>query len=98
MRRLDIKLADIADRMVRNLIDHAKWEEVDITKITDIHELDDVFRDGGEVRCEQFADIAWEYSNQFGKFGTTAWENAQATAVSAALKLLKKQHCHKLSS
>lgn len=34
----------------------------------DVNDFDDLFNDGGEGRCENFCDLGYEYSLQFGTF------------------------------
>ncbi len=82
-----------AEKMVEALRAEAARQEVDLSTVTAKNfnsELDKLFGDGGQARCEHFADHGWEYSLQFGKFGSNRFQNAQAEAVEAALELLVK--------
>jgi len=86
-----VTVKEIAEKMCLVLIEEAKRCDVDLTGVDAGNfnsELDRRFGDGGEARCEHFADIAWEYSQQFGKVESKGFEEAQWRAITAALKLL----------
>lgn len=84
---------EVAEKMVGVLLDHARQCDVDLEGVNRHNfniELDDRFGDGGEARCEHFADIGWEYAGQFGVIGSDAFEDAQSEVLSEALVLLEK--------
>lgn len=82
----------IAEKMVDNLSDHAEKCGVELNGINRHNfntELDDRFNDGGEARCEYFADLGWEYAQEFGEFGSDDSETALWRVLSSALELLE---------
>jgi rubredoxin len=48
--------------------------------------FDDLFKDGGEARCEQFTDLAWPYSLQFGELESKGFETAQWECIKEAVE------------
>ena len=65
---------EVTDKMADSLIEEALLEEKSLEdlSIDNFNSfLDDLFEDGGEVRCEKFGDLAWEYSLKFGALEST---------------------------
>jgi len=68
----------IAAEMVENLQRVAEERGVNLSGLT--YEnfnffLDDVFDDGGEIRCVRFTDIPDEYCLQFGPFESESFDH-----------------------
>ena len=87
-----IRFQETVLRMVAALEDEADHCEVDLAGAVELHDLDKLFGDGGEARCEHFCDVAWEYALQFGEFAGTEFENAQSRCVSRAWKEIRRKH------
>lgn len=91
MNNMEITLQATAHEMIESLKYEAKQHGVsddDIRKLFanhDINSLDDLFNDGGEVRCEQFGDLAFEYALQFGEFDSIEFHNARWDAMKLAM-------------
>lgn len=83
-------IEDMAD----SLMAHAEFEEKDLSGLTTDNFntfLDDLFEDGGETRCERFADLAWEYSLRFGTLESLGQSNAQWKCIEAAILEIQKR-------
>lgn len=76
------------DKMVQSLIDEAEYAGVDLSDV-DINNfnylLDELFNDGGEVRCKKFTDIAIEYALGFGELETWPFMDAQWKCIDEAI-------------
>ena len=89
---LDVVLQDVVDEMVESLREAAEREGVDVEDIRDlfsrrdVNGLDDLFNDGGEVRCEHFADLAWDYAGDFGDMDSSEFSDAQGSAIEEAMR------------
>lgn len=80
---------------IRRMVDNIKyaaeehglelWECV----VEDIHEWDDIFNDGGRVRCELFVDIADEYAIEYAKFDSEEFYEIRNELIKEALNRLK---------
>jgi len=90
-----ITLYETAMYMADRLIDKARLENVDLQGIKpDISFngfLDDAFQDGGEVRCEHFADLAWTYAGQFGPLESEGFEQARWDCIIAAIREVNRR-------
>lgn len=88
---MKITLQETAFEMIDSLKYEAKQHDVDendirkLFKDQNVNDLDLLFNDGGEVRCEHFGDLAWDYASQFGKFESTNFENARWKAMKLAM-------------
>jgi hypothetical protein len=92
--KLKVTLDQIVRRMVDSITDEANHCDpvVSLKGLKNVNDLDDLFNDrSGQIRCEKFCDVAWEYSLQFGSLESRGFEDAQQRAISAALKLLAKE-------
>lgn len=81
-------------KMADSLMDAAIRQEVSLKGITKGNFntfLDDLFKDGGEVRCEKFADLAFDYSLQFGELETTLFDRAQWECIVDAIEEVRKR-------
>lgn len=94
---LEFKKNVIVEKMIGSLIDAARYHNVDLKSLNYnscgemLNSIDDLFKDGGEVRCEQFSDISWDYAFQFGELESDAFEDKRWKCIEAAYKKLKKQ-------
>lgn len=88
---MNIKLDEIVEQMIKSLKEKAEQHDVnieDIRKLFEDHKvngLDDIFDDGGVVRCEYFTDFALDYSLQFGEIDTDPFWKAQWEAIRKAM-------------
>ncbi|GAB6427850.1 hypothetical protein bcgnr5372_38220 [Bacillus luti] len=90
-----ITLPETTNKMITSLEKAAEKHNVSLAGITlnNFNSfLDDLFNDGGDIRCEQFADLSWSYAKQYGKFPGDAFMNANARAVEEAVKILEKKY------
>lgn len=55
--------------MIFQIEEYAKDKNISLENNipNNVNEFDDLFKDGGEGRCEHFADLSWEYASNFGK-------------------------------
>jgi hypothetical protein len=89
---LDITLEETVEEMIISLKYEAldndvKEEDIRILFADkDINSLDDLFLDGGEIRCEHFSDLAWDYAFQFGTLESEGFSNAHWEALELAMK------------
>lgn len=76
------------NEMVQSLIDEAEYAGIDLSEVT-INNfnylIDDLFGDGGEVRCVKFTDIAIDYALEHGEFESTRFMDAQWKCIEASL-------------
>lgn len=90
---MEITLEETVDEMVKSLkyeADNYGIKEESIRKLfanQEINSLDDLFGDGGEVRCESFVDLALDYAVQFGEFDGTEFHEALWDAISKAMEV-----------
>lgn len=94
-KQLKIKLDDAIESMIAALeseLDQRDIAYATVAAVDNVNSIDDVTDHCGEVRCEHFADLAWEYAGQFGEFGSDDFEKAQWRAVLASWKEFKKRH------
>lgn len=54
-------------------------------------ELDNMFNDGGAVRCEKFMDLGMPYSLQFGPLETMPFDMAQGRVLSESIVQLRQR-------
>lgn len=96
MKRLEIKKHETVNRMVNSLLGQA-GHHYGITSLKGLtiknfnYFLDDLFNDGGEVRCINFTDLAIEYALQFGEIESTPFNNAQWSCIESAIKKIQKR-------
>lgn len=89
---MKVYLQDTVNEMIDSLKEQAKQHDVSeadirtLFKDKRINDLDDLFNDGGEVRCEYFGDLAFEYALQFGTFESKGFEEARWKAIELAMK------------
>ncbi len=87
-----IKLSETVSEMIESLKEAAEDCAVnleDIRKLFSdcrINDLDELFKDGGEVRCEQFGDLAIDYALQYGDIETPPFNEAHWCALGRAMK------------
>jgi len=95
---------DTVSDMVSALEDYAEALGVSLPNAIpdDVNELDELFQDGGEGRCEHFTDLTWEYASQFGTmedydnpdgFQAHVWK-----CITPAIKKLQKKHGRKVEA
>jgi len=92
--KLKITVRETADRMADSLIDKAASANKSLAGISVDNFntfLDNLFKDGGEIRCENFADLAWDYSLQFGELGSDNFDNAQWRCIRSAIIQVRKR-------
>lgn len=82
----------VVEDMVESLKEKAEIEGVSIEDIRElfeekrINELDELFRDGGEARCDHFTDIGMEYALEFGEIESEGFDNAFYEVVEKAME------------
>lgn len=84
-------LEGTARKMATSLIAQAEQAEVDLTGLTidNYNEfLDDLFNDGGEVRCEYFGDLAIPYALEFGKLESPEFDKARWPCFERAIEIV----------
>lgn len=59
----------------------------EVFKKGEVDKLDDLFNDGGEVRCEEFTDLSWDYAFQFGVLESDEFEKARWEAIDEAMRI-----------
>lgn len=94
MKRLDITKKETVERMVKSLLYQAEHHEKSLEGLTarNMNEfLDDLFNDGGEIRCEKFTDLAMEYSLQFGELESIPFYDKQWSCIESAIEIINKR-------
>lgn len=94
MKKLDITKKEVVKSMVESLTYQAEYHNKSLEGLTienfNIF-LDDLFNDGGEIRCEKFGDLAMEYALQFGELESTPFTNKQWDCIEAAIKIINRR-------
>ena len=88
-RKLEYTKRETVNTMVASLRAVAKERGVSLNGLTIDnfnYFLDDAFNDGGEVRCELFGDLAWNYALQFGPLESGPFDSARWECTEAAIK------------
>ena len=86
------------DDMIYGLEEYAYNENVLLKNNIpdDVNNFDDLFKDGGEGRCEHFTDLGWTYALQFGEIEDYDKENGFEThlwsCINTAMKKLQKKY------
>ncbi|MDA1675399.1 hypothetical protein [Bacillus cereus group sp. TH152-1LC] len=83
------------NRMVLSLERQAQNHNVSLKGITlknFNNFLNDLFNDGGEIRCVKFVDLSWNYASDFGRFGSDKFEDAIWRAVEGAVRKLENKY------
>jgi hypothetical protein len=94
----DIYQSNTIAEMIEGLESWAQEKEIDLTnKIPDnVNNLDELFQDGGEARCEHFTDLAWGYALQFGEIddykNDNGFESHRNICIDKAMKKLQKKY------
>lgn len=95
---------NVVNKMVLSLKEKAYNDDIDL-KVLDytdasamLNSIDDEFLDGGETRCENFTDVAWEYSQTKGELGDSNFQNAQWECIELAYQKLKEEFTTPLKS
>lgn len=81
-------------KMATSLIEQAEAAEVDLRGLTIDNFntfLDDLFNDGGEVRCERFGDLADPYALEFGPLESAAFDNARWPCFERAIEIVNER-------
>lgn len=98
MTKLTVTKAHAVSDMVYTLNEYAEKLNVDLTNQIpeDVNDLDNIFNDGGEGRCEYFTDLAIPYGMQFGTdLEDYRLENGVQAhiwkCINSAMKKLQKQ-------
>ena len=92
--KLDITKKETVNKMVNSLFYQAEKHDVSLKGInTDNWQwfLDDLFNDGGEIRCENFIDLSIGYSLQFGEFESIPMMNKHWECCIVAIKIIEKK-------
>lgn len=92
---MEITLQETVDKMIESLEERAEHFEVHLNGINSKNFntfLDDLFEDGGEVRCEYFTDLTFDYALQFGEFESNGFESARWQAIEMALNVLSVKY------
>ena len=93
VKKLEVTLNETLESMVSSLLTVAKDKDKDLTGLTYQNFnvfLDDLFADGGEVRCEQFTDLSIEYGLQFGKLESSPFSIATHKCIEKAINKIAK--------
>ena len=94
MRKLEIYKQEAVSKMVESLLYQAEYHEKSLKGMTIKNFnsfLDDLFNDGGEIRCEKFTDLAMEYALQFGEIESTPFNNKQWSCIESAIETIEKK-------
>jgi hypothetical protein len=88
---LEYTMERAVGKMVESLLDAAKSNGKSLKGLT--YEnfntfLDDLFNDGGEIRCEQFTDLAIDYALQFGELESDSFNVAQHKCIKKAIEMI----------
>ena len=87
-----IKKEKVAKNMNQSLMEQANLHNVSIASIQslfqneDLNGLDELFGDGGEVRCVHYTDLAMDYGFQFGKIESERFEKARWECFELAMR------------
>jgi hypothetical protein len=84
-----------ARRMANSLIREATSHNVSLKGLTydNFHTfLDKAFKDGGEVRCEKFTDLAWPYAITNTTFASTAFEDKCHDCIKSAIEIINQEY------
>jgi hypothetical protein len=84
-----------AMKMARSLAFQAKMHDVSLNGLTIDNFnsfLDDLFNDGGEIRCEKFIDLADSYALKFGKLESKEFDNAKWPCIEDAIKFIQEKY------
>jgi hypothetical protein len=82
------------NHMVESLTQAAKDQGVSLEGLT--YEnfnlfLDRAFKDGGETRCDRFADLAWPYAIMGTTFASNHFEEKQHECIKEAITRINQQ-------
>lgn len=95
MPKLEIKQNDIIEKMIISIEKIAQEKNVSLKGINlENWEnfLDENLDTTGQIRCENFADIAWNYAIQFGEFGGDEFDKKRYSCIEKAVKKLEKKY------
>jgi hypothetical protein len=90
-KKLEINMFDTIQEMVESLEYQAEKSNVSLKGLTIDNFnsfLDDLFNDGGFIRCEKFGDLAMEYALQFGEFESDRFTNKQWDCIEKAIDII----------
>ena len=85
---------NVCNKMADSLIEQAIIHNVDLSKLSidNFNDyLDDVFNDGGEIRCESFTDLASEYSLNYASFDSVQHHNLNWKCIEEAIKIIQQR-------
>jgi hypothetical protein len=94
MKKLDVTKEEAVKRMVDSLLYQAEYHNKSLEGLTIENMnyfLDDLFEDGGEIRCEKFTDLAMEYALQFGELESSPFNNKQWDCIKSAIKIISRR-------
>ena len=88
--------------VVKNMINSLESEfkkrnillsDLDFNSASDmLNSIDDLLLDGGEFRCERFADLTHEFAFNFGEMESEEFEDIKWKCIELAYNVLKKKH------
>lgn len=87
-------LIEAASLAANSLLNKAKQHNIILPELTLDNfntVLDDLFNDGGEVRCVHFIDLTNKYACRFGPIESTKWEEARWPCIEKAIELVNKR-------
>lgn len=95
-----IKVNDVAELMIDNLEDASSYNNVNLHHVDWSRghyawqlDIDDLFHDGGSVRCERFFDIATDKAIDEGlEFESRAFDERTEEFIDKAVSLLRKKY------
>lgn len=98
MIKLNITKRETVENMVNSLVEKAEDLGANLAGLdysgsssNTINSIDDLMDESGEIRCESFCDLAWEYAGQFGEFAGDKFEEKRWECMESAVKVLKKR-------
>lgn len=86
------EFTDTYTAMAESLMNEAKEKNVDLSGLTIDNfssYLDEQFNDGGEVRCEKFTDLAWEYSINHAEFASDKFDSINWECTKSAIRTIQ---------
>ena len=95
-KRMKYLLKQTAEKMVKTLMEVLEERDLSLDLLDTssaenlLASIDDVADPSGEVRCESFWDLAWDYAENFGELGDNEFINAQWRCVEEALLMIRE--------
>lgn len=87
----------VVNKMVRSIKEKIKEKNLTLKDFdfsssnAFLESIDNNLDQSGEIRCENFCDIAWQYAENFGELESPKFEESKWLCIDAAIELLKKE-------